>query len=140
AHGESSLCGTSNQLTENGGDFFKFRGFVEEMICAGGEAFIAILGIRIVRANQNAETGMIWTNCTEYVEAGASGHLQVKNHSVWLRFVDTTNRLRHVACLSCKLDTGHIPQKVGQRLDNGRRVICNKNPHFPPPQRAAAHV
>ena len=44
---------------QNGRDLFEFRGFIEEIICASGEAFLAILGIRIVRANQYVEAGMV---------------------------------------------------------------------------------
>src|SRR5882672_8437569 len=42
----SGLCTISEELMQNGRDLFEFRGFIEEMICASGETFLAILGIR----------------------------------------------------------------------------------------------
>jgi len=97
------------------------------------------LVIRIVRANQNAKAGLAWTNCTEDVEPRTTGHLQIKNHSVWFQSLDTMNRFRYIACLPCELNTGHIPKEVGEALDNYSRVIRDKNPHFSSPQGLFAH-
>jgi len=102
---------------QKGRDLFEFRGFIEEIICASGEAFIAILGIRIVRANQYVEAGMVWTNRTENVETRASGHLEIEDHGVRFHLLDAANRFRHVACLSCNLDARDVPQELGQTLD-----------------------
>ena len=102
---------------QNGRDLFEFRGFIEEIICASGKAFLAILGIRIVRANQYVEAGMVWTNRTENVETRAPGHLEVENHGVRFHLLDAANRFRHVACLSCKLDARYVLQEVSQTLD-----------------------
>ena len=111
------LCAISEKLMQKGRDLFEFRGFVEEIICASGEAFIAILGIRIVRANQYVEAGMVWTNRTENVETRASGHLEIEDHGVRFHLLDAANRFRHVACLSCNLDARDVPQELGQTLD-----------------------
>jgi len=113
----SGLCPISQKLMQKGRDLFEFRGFVEEIICASGEAFIAILGIRIVRANQYVEAGMVWTNRTENVETRASGHLEIEDHGVRFHLLDAANRFRHVACLSSNLDARDVPQELGQTLD-----------------------
>ena len=102
---------------QKGRDLFEFRGFVEEIICASREAFLAILGIRIVRANQNVDAGMVWTNRTENIQTRAPGHLEVENHGVRSHLLNAANRFRHVACLSCNLDARHVPQELGQTLD-----------------------
>jgi len=94
---------------QKGRDLFEFPRFIQEIICASGEAFLAILGIRIVRANQYVEAGMVWTNRTENVETGAPGHLEIEDHGVRFHLPDAANRFRHVARLSCKLDARHVP-------------------------------
>jgi len=113
----SGLCTISEELMEKGRDLFEFRGFIEEIICASGEAFLAILGVRVVRANQDVEAGMVWTNRAENVETRSPGHLEVENHGFRFHLLDAANRFRHVACLSCKLDARHVPQELGQTLD-----------------------
>ena len=90
--------------------------------------------IWIVRANQYAEARLAWTNRAEDVETRTTGHLQIKNYSVWFQSLDTVNRFRYIACLSCELNARHIPEEVGEALDNYCRVIRDNNPHFPSPQ------
>src|SRR5712664_2870944 len=136
----SRLCTISEGLMQKGRDPFEFRRFIEEIICASGEAFLAILGIRVVRANQDVDAGMVWTNRTENIETRAPGHLEVENHGIWFHLLDAANRFRHVACLSCKLDVRHVPQELGQTLDEQWRVIYDKDLHFLPPRRLSAHL
>src|SRR6267143_2073279 len=136
----SRLCTISEESMQNSRDLFEFRGFIEEMICASGEAFLAILRIRIVRANQYVEAGMVWTNRTENVETRAPGHLKVENHGVRFHLLDAANRFRHVTGLSRKLDARHVPQELGKTLDEQWRVICDKHLHFLSPRRLSAHI
>src|SRR5260370_30411831 len=96
----SRLCGVYGYFTENGGNLFEFRGFIEKEICTSSQALLAVLGIRVVRANQNVQAGMVWTNRTQYVETRASRHLEVENHSIWLDLPDAANRFRCIACIS----------------------------------------
>jgi hypothetical protein len=111
-------CDILNQCTENHGNLFEFSGFVQEEIGAGGEALLAVLGIREVRANHHVEIRMVWTNRTEDVKTGTSGHFQVENNSVWAQLLDAAYRLGYVARVSHELDARYVSQDVGQPLDD----------------------
>ena len=82
---------------------------------------------------------MVWTNRTEHVERRTTGHLQIKNHSVWFQSLDAVNGFRHIACLSCEFNARHIPEEVGEAFDDCWRVIRDKNPHLVSPQGPLVH-
>jgi len=82
---------------------------------------------------------LVWTNRTEDVETRTTGHLKIKNHSVWLQSLDTVNRFRHIACLSCEFNARHIPEEVGEPFDDRWRVIRDKDPHLVSPRGPLVH-
>ena len=73
---------------------------------------------------------MVWTNRAENVETRASGHFEVQNYGIRAKSADATYRFRYVACSSHKLDTGYVPQEVGQTLDNYLGIIRDKDSHL----------
>jgi hypothetical protein len=77
--------------------------------------------VRIVRANS-----------AENIETAPSGHLQIENEGVWLHFLDAAYRFRYIACLSHKLRSGHLLQKVGQAVRDYPRIIGDKDFHLSP--------
>src|SRR5712664_4391237 len=108
ASGRRNLSLFLDQFTEDDRDLFKFSSFIKEEICSGTQAFLTILGIRVVRANQNIEVWMVRANSTEHIETATSGHLQIENAGVWHHFLDAVYRSRHIACLSHKVRSGYL--------------------------------
>src|SRR5579859_1501765 len=129
--GVGTLGGAFDQLAENGGNLVEVRGLVQKVVRARGHAFISILRIRKVRANQHLQPGMPWPDRSQNVQPRASGHLQVQDDRIGIRLLDGRNRFRHVAGLPDHLDARNVLQQVVQPFDHKFGVICNKDAHLP---------
>jgi hypothetical protein len=83
-----SLSSRSDQFPNDAGNLLKFCGFVEKIIRAGGEAFVAILRISVVGANQNTKPGTFRTYRSKYIDAAASRHLQIQDNHIGIHLLD----------------------------------------------------
>src|SRR6266700_2842585 len=84
----SSALPFLDQLAENLGDLFKFRGLIKKEIRPGAQTFLTIFSTRVVRANQNLKIRVVHTDRAEHVEATSPWHLQVENDGIRIHDVD----------------------------------------------------
>src|SRR6266568_5811892 len=102
------------QFAQYDGNLFKFGRLIKKEIRSSTQAFLAILRIRVVCANQNKKIWMVLANRAENIEPGPTRHLQVKNYSVRLYFLYAKDGFRNITCFSHKLRTGYLLKQVRQ--------------------------
>lgn len=129
-----------DQVTKDLWDFVELGGLVQEVVCAGCKAFCAIVGKRIIRANQYVERRVALTNRTQNFQTTASGHLEVENNGIGTLLHNRLNRFRGILGYSYELDTGYLLQQVGQTFDNSGGIIGNKDSHLFAPQGPPARI
>src|SRR5579859_2562629 len=120
-----------DQFAKDGRNLFEIGGLVQEQISAGGQTFLAILGIRIVSADQDVEVRTISADGAKHVEAAAAGHVQIKNDRIWLHLLDAVYRGGHIARLSHKPGAGDLFEKARQALHDYPGVVSDKDFHIP---------
>jgi hypothetical protein len=129
-----------NQFTEDRWNSFEFRGLIEEEVRPGSDAFLPILGIREIRANQDMKEGMTLADRAQHVQTTASRHLKIENYRVRLRFPDGMDSLGNVAGSSYELNTGYLLEQIGKAFHDYPGVIGDKNSHPLSPREPSAHA
>ena len=107
----------------------KFSRFVKEEIRSDCQAFLTILGIRMVRANENMRMRMIRPNSAEDVETAATGNLQIENDCVRLHFLNAVYSLRDIVGLTDELDSRYFLEQVRQAFHHYFGIIDNEDSH-----------
>jgi len=123
---------TSHQLPENGGNFVEIGGLIQEIVCAGGKAFVAVLLVWVVRANEYLQAGMTPPNRAKHIQTGTPRHLQIKNEGIGIHLLDGDYCVQGITRLPDNLHPCHILQEVSHPLNDNLGVIGNEDLHFLP--------
>ena len=107
----------------------KFSRLVKEEMCPDCQAFLTILGIRMVRANENMRMRIIRPNGAEDVKTAATGNLQIENDCVWLHFLNAVYSLRDIVGLTHELDSRYFLEQVRQAFHHYLGIIDNEDSH-----------
>jgi len=129
----------SVQFTENGWDLFEFRGFIEKEICASAQALLAVLRIRVVRANQKREAGVVWDESHGVLRDQSLPAFGSRESRLWL--ICWMQRIASVASLACPASStpGISFKRSARRSTITARVVRDKDSHFLPPQGSSTH-
>jgi len=115
---------------QKGRDLFEFPRFIQGNNLRQRRGFLAILGIRIVRANQYVEAGMGLAESHGERRDRSPRAFGDRGSRRPFHLPDAANRFRHVARLSASSPPGTSLRSSGRRSTNSERVICDKDPSF----------
>ena len=138
--GVGALGGAFDQPAENGWNLVEVGGLVQEVVRARGHAFVLILRIWVVRANQHLQPGMPLPDRLKHIQARPSGHLQVQDNRIRIRSFDGRHRIRYVSSFPDHLDTRNVFQQVMEPLNNKLGIIRNKDTHLLSPRGLPVHI